>query len=257
MRSGRAATLVRPRRFEVVPAAPADPEPGQVTVDVAGCGVCGSNLPVWEGRPWFEYPLRPGAPGHEAWGTVREVHDAGGVRVGDAVAFLAEAAFADTVHVPADRLVVLPAELRGVDFPGRAARLRINVAARSGFAAGQTVAVIGVGFLGAIVTRLAVARRRARHRRVSRRADALDVARGFGAAETLVDDGGSAVVERIAELTGGELCDVVVEAAGVQRTLDVAGQLTRTARAARRSPATTRTACAASTCSCGTGGGST
>jgi threonine dehydrogenase-like Zn-dependent dehydrogenase len=36
------------------------------------------------------------------------------------------------------------------------------------------------------------------------------------------------VVERVEELTGGVLCDVVVEAAGTQATLDLAGALTRT-----------------------------
>ena len=41
------------------------PGEGQVLVELEGCGVCGSNLPLWEGRPWFSYPLEPGAPGHE------------------------------------------------------------------------------------------------------------------------------------------------------------------------------------------------
>jgi D-arabinose 1-dehydrogenase-like Zn-dependent alcohol dehydrogenase len=27
-------------------------------------------LPLWEGMPWFTYPLEPGAPGHEVWGTI-------------------------------------------------------------------------------------------------------------------------------------------------------------------------------------------
>ena len=50
-----------------------EPRAGEVLVDVAGCGVCGSNVPVWEGRPWFTYPLAPGLPGHEAWGQVAAV----------------------------------------------------------------------------------------------------------------------------------------------------------------------------------------
>src|SRR5690348_14247606 len=49
------------------------PGPGEIRVRLEGSGVCGSNLPVWEGRPWFEYPLAPGAPGHEGWGIVDEV----------------------------------------------------------------------------------------------------------------------------------------------------------------------------------------
>jgi threonine dehydrogenase-like Zn-dependent dehydrogenase len=43
------------------------PSPGhdEVRVRLEGCGICASNLPVWEGRPWFEYPRAAGAPGHE------------------------------------------------------------------------------------------------------------------------------------------------------------------------------------------------
>ena len=47
--------------------------PGEARVRLEGCGVCGSNLPVWEGRPWFQYPLDPGTPGHEGWGVIEEV----------------------------------------------------------------------------------------------------------------------------------------------------------------------------------------
>ena len=35
-----------------------------------GDSAAASNLAVWEGRPWFTYPLNPGQLGHEAWGRV-------------------------------------------------------------------------------------------------------------------------------------------------------------------------------------------
>ena len=47
-----------------------DPGPGQVRVRIEGCGVCASNIPPWEGREWFTYPMPPGQLGHEAWGRV-------------------------------------------------------------------------------------------------------------------------------------------------------------------------------------------
>src|SRR5215213_6040980 len=85
----RAAVLCEPRRFEIVETRIPEPGENEVCVRVEGCGICGSNLPVWEGRPWFEYPLEPGAPGHEAWGRI----DATGADVtefaaGDRVAML-------------------------------------------------------------------------------------------------------------------------------------------------------------------------
>ncbi|HEU5033493.1 MAG TPA: zinc-binding dehydrogenase [Mycobacteriales bacterium] len=195
-------------------------------VEVDGCGVCGSNLPVWEGRPWFSYPLAPGAPGHEAWGRVAEI-GAGvtEVGVGDPVAFLSDLAFAERVEVPAHEVVVLPAALEGQPFPGEALGCAFNIAARSGFGPDQTVCIVGAGFLGTLVGALA-ADAGAHVIAVSRRPFALDVARAMGAKDTVAL--GDDVVEEVHRLTDGALCDVVVEAVGAQWPLDLAGQLTKT-----------------------------
>ena len=86
----RSAVLTGPGSVELVSAEPTALTPASVRVAVEGCGVCGSNLPVWEGRPWFDYPLPPGNPGHEAWGRVVELGaDATGGRDGERVALLA------------------------------------------------------------------------------------------------------------------------------------------------------------------------
>jgi 2-desacetyl-2-hydroxyethyl bacteriochlorophyllide A dehydrogenase len=223
----RAAVVTAPRTVELLGQALQPLAPGAVRVAIEGGGVCGSNLPVWEGRPWFDYPLSPGAPGHESWGTVVEVAgDVSALRSGDRVAVLADNSFVDALDVPADHLVALPPELTGQPFPGEALGCGFNVAARSGFASGQTVCVVGIGFLGALVTALA-ADAGAHVIAVSRRPFALDIARSMGAKETvqLGDDAGQ-VVDDVRRHTG-DLCDVVVEAVGLQQTLDLAGWLTR------------------------------
>jgi threonine dehydrogenase-like Zn-dependent dehydrogenase len=217
MLNARTAVVTGPRRVGLTEVAVPEPGDGEVLVRVEGCGVCGSNLPVWEGRPWFAYPLPPGAPGHEAWGVV----EGGALPRGTRVAVLAENAFADYVVVPAARAVPLPPELTG-PFPGEALGCGLNVAKRSGFAAGQTVCVVGAGFLGDVVVALAAAAG-ARVVAVSRRPFALDVAKTMGATETLTFD--EDVDARVAELTGGALCDVVVEAVGAQAPLDLAARL--------------------------------
>ena len=184
---------------------------------IEGCGVCGSDVPVWAGRPWFEYPREPGAPGHEGWGVVEAVGPGvDEVREGQRVAGLTYRAYARHDLAAADELVVLPQALDGEPFPGEALGCAVNVFRRSGIEAGHTVAVVGVGFLGAVVAQLA-ARAGARVIGVSRRPFALDVARRMGAAGTKTLD----------EAHGFE-ADVVVEAAGTQRTLDVASGLVRT-----------------------------
>jgi 2-desacetyl-2-hydroxyethyl bacteriochlorophyllide A dehydrogenase len=223
----QAAVLVAPRRFEVhsvpVPAV----GPRQVLVRIEGCGVCGSSAPVWEGRPWFRYPLEPGAPGHEGWGRVVAAGpEVRRVAVGDRVACLNQRGFAEYDVADEDQVLVLPAALAGQDVPGEALACAWNVFRRGGIEAGQRVAVIGIGFLGALVTQLA-ARAGAVVWAISRREFAASVGRAMGAAESLVcGDDLDAVVRQIEARTEGRLCERVVEATGFQRPLDLASRLT-------------------------------
>jgi len=218
-----------PRRVEIVPAEPQRPGPGEVLVAVEGCGVCGSNVPVWEGRPWFEYPLAPGAPGHEGWGEVAAVGDGvGSLRAGDRITFLAERAFADEVVVHEDVAVRLPDVLAGRPVPGEALGCCFNIARRARFEPGQTVAVVGAGFLGIVVGALA-AQAGARVVTLSRRRVGLDLAAAMGAEHTLrTGDERWRDVAAVREIAGGDGCDVVVEAVGLQEPLDLAGELTAT-----------------------------
>lgn len=211
----RAAVLTRPGTFEIQEVALPRPAPGQVRVRVEGCGICASSLPVWEGREWFHYPLKPGAPGHEGWGRVDEVGD--GVtdrRPGDRVAFLSDGSYAEYEVVPASSTVVLPEALADRPFPGEPLGCAMNVFTRSDIQPGQDVAIVGVGFLGAVVAQLA-ARAGARVVAISRRPFSRQVALQMGAQEALPME----------EATGE--FDRVVEAAGLQSTLDLATRLTK------------------------------
>jgi threonine dehydrogenase-like Zn-dependent dehydrogenase len=203
------------------------PGPGELRVQLEGSGVCGSILPVWEGRPWFSYPLPAGTPGHEGWGVVDAV-GAGvdTVAVGQRVASLGSRAFAEYEVISADAVVPLPAALAGQAFPGEPIGCAVNVFRRSEIGAGDTVVIIGVGFLGAIVTRLA-SRAGARVIAMSRRPFALEVAGQQGADVVLSLDDPDAAARAVDHLTGGRGADRVVEAVGLQAPLDLAGRLTR------------------------------
>jgi len=220
----RAAVIRESGSAELVEVPLPEPGKGEVRLRLEGSGVCGSDLPVWAGRPWFEYPQPPGAPGHEGWGAVDAVGPGvDGLAEGDRVAGLVYRAYADYDVARAADLVPLP-EGAG-PFPGEALGCAVNVVRRSGIRAGDTVAVVGAGFLGCVIVHLAAAAG-ARVLAISRRRSVLEMAAELGASETIALE--EPVSERVAELTGGELCDVVVEAAGVQATLDLAGPLTRT-----------------------------
>jgi threonine dehydrogenase-like Zn-dependent dehydrogenase len=101
----------------------------------------------------------------------------------------------------------------------------VNIFRRSGIEAGQTVAIVGIGFLGALLTRLA-SNAGARVIAISRRPFALEVARQAGAAETLLMDDHARILQEAKRLTEGRWCERVIEAVGLQWPLDLAGELT-------------------------------
>jgi threonine dehydrogenase-like Zn-dependent dehydrogenase len=156
-----------------------------VLVAVEGCGVCASSLPVWEGRPWFDYPQPPGAPGHEAWGRTDD---------GRRVAFLTDRGYARWASADPATLVELPRALDGLPFPGEALGCAVNVFRRADVRAGQTVAIVGMGFLGSALAQLAA----------DAGATVVPVRRG---------DEPHVTAER------------VIETGGVQATLDLASRL--------------------------------
>ena len=201
------------------------PGPGQVRVKLEGCGVCASNLGPWSGPEWMNFPLAPGDLGHEGWGVVDAVGEGVDIAPGTRVAALSYKSYATHDIAEEANLVPLPPQLDGQAFPGEPLGCAFNIFARADIRAGQTVAIVGIGFLGAILTRLATDAG-ARVIAISRRDYSLDVARQYGAAETipLTDDHG-AIVSRVKALTGDKLCERVIEAVGKQRPLDLAAEL--------------------------------
>jgi threonine dehydrogenase-like Zn-dependent dehydrogenase len=223
----RAAVIAEPRRVELSSIERPTPGPRQVRIRLEGSGVCHSNLPLWQGRPWFQYPSAPGAPGHEGWGVVDALgDDVRGLARGQRVAALTYNAYAEYDLAEADAVVPLPESLRDAPFPGEPLGCAMNIFRRSAIEAGQTVAIVGIGFLGALLTRLA-SNAGARVIAISRRPFALDVARAFGAHETIAMDDHQRIIDRVETLTAGQFADRVIEAVGLQWPLDLAGELTR------------------------------
>ena len=224
LRRMRAAVISAPGKINMVRTEIPEPNAKQLCVHVEGCGVCASNIPPWEGKPWFNYPMAPGALGHEAWGTVEDVGSAvRDFKPGDRITFVSQNGFADYDVCDSSSAVKVPEILNESPIPGEPLGCAMNIFRRSKIHRNDTVAIVGIGFLGALLTQLATATG-ARVIALSRRECALDVAKQMGATDNVrLDD---RAIETVGSLTNGRLCDVVIECTGKQWPLDVAGEST-------------------------------
>jgi threonine dehydrogenase-like Zn-dependent dehydrogenase len=171
------------------------------------------------------YPTEPGSLGHEGWGVIDAIGDGVDLEVGDRVAALSGRAYAEYDVADAASVVKLPSELAEAPFPGEPFGCAMNIFRRSNIEAGQTLAILGIGFLGAILVRLA-SNAGARVIAISRRRESLDLATRMGAAETIPMHDHWQIIERVKGLTGGRFCERVIEAVGKQWPLDLAAELT-------------------------------
>ena len=227
----RAAVRRRPRKIEMreVPV----PEPGAGP----GAGAAGRlrrlrvQRPAVGGARVVQVPVGPGQLGHEGWGVVDAVGERRDARSRRATAWRCSPTTPTpntTSPTQSQRGRACRRRWTAQPFPAEPLGCAMNIFRRSGIKAGQTVAIVGIGFLGALLTRLA-AQAGARVIAISRRPFSLDVARADGGGRSRsrwTTTGRSS--SRCKRLTGGRrFCDVVIEAVGKQWPLDLAAELTR------------------------------
>jgi len=223
----KAARFVGPGLVDVQRVPIPEPGPAEVLIALEGTGVCASNLPLWQGASWLSYPLSPGSGGHEGWGTIARVgRNVDPALEGKRVAALSYNAYAEYDLARADQVAMLPEGLSALPFPGEAIGCAVNIFRRSNIQPNHSVAIVGIGFLGTLLTRLAT-RAGARVIALSRREHALREAERMGACLTMPVAAHAEAVSRIREFTGGAGCDVVIEATGKQAPLDLSAELIR------------------------------
>lgn len=200
----------------------------EVLVKLAGCGLCASNIPVWEGREWFSYPMPPGVPGHEGWGIVTAMgENVSEVAPGQLVAVLNNNAFAEYVVVEQQDAVPLPEQMRNLPFPGEPFGCVMNVLKRADISEGQTVSIVGLGFIGLALIPLMKAAG-AKVIALSRRDSSLQKAFELGADEVIKMDDHYRIIEEVQRLTNQQGCDRVIECTGKQWPLDLTTELAAT-----------------------------
>lgn len=220
----RVAVLTGRRTFELqetpIPAIDAD----EVLVKVAACGVCASELDMWDGAGSSAYPLYPG---HEVSGVVDAVGDrVDGIWVGDPVAvWVTTRGFADYVAVKAE--YCLPAGDVPLDLAlGEPVGCATNAVELADPRLGDDVVIIGAGFMGNLVQALVSMRGVHQVIVADTRPDALDRAKVLGATR-VVDVRSESLVDVVADSTSSRGADVTFECTGTEAALLVVGDVTR------------------------------
>jgi L-iditol 2-dehydrogenase len=221
----RIAVLAGPGKFELLDEPPPSIGPDEVLLRVAACGVCASELDMFEGLaghakfPWY--------PGHEVSGEVAEIGaDVAGLKQGDPVAaWVTTRGYAEYVAVKAEYCFPAP----GIPLElalGEPLACAVNAVEIADVSLGDDVVVIGAGFMGHLVHKLVELKGPRQVIVADTRADALERAQSFGASR-VVDVSRESLPDAVAEATGGTGADVTFEVTGVQAPLDLVGDVTR------------------------------
>ena len=199
--------------------------PEEVLIRVAACGVCTSELDVWEGRAGGG--MYPRYPGHEVSGIVEEVgKDVKGFAPGDRVAVWAPGrGFAEYVTVKSKHC--FPAGDLPLDLAlAEPLACAVNAVELADLSLSDDVVIIGAGFMGNLVQKLAQMKG-PRHVIVAdTRADALERALKLGATH-VVNVSTQSLPETVKSLTEGQGADVSFEVVGAQSPLNLLGDVTR------------------------------
>ena len=219
------AVLTGPKKFDFQEEILSPLLPDEVLVHVAACGVCTSELDMWEGKAGGQ--IYPRYPGHEVSGVVADMgQDVQGLTPGDRVAVLAPGrGFAESVIVKSKHC--FPAGDLPLDLAlGEPLACAVNAVELANVSLSDDVVVIGAGFMGNLVQKL-VAMRAPRHLIVAdTRPDALERASRLGATH-IVNVTKESLPETVKALTDGQGADVSFEVVGAQAPLNLLGDVTR------------------------------
>jgi threonine dehydrogenase-like Zn-dependent dehydrogenase len=221
-----AAVLKEPQKVILDNLELPQPKKGEVRIKLEGSGVCASNIPVWEGRDWFDYPVAAGEPGHEGWGVVDAIGEGvENLREGDRVTALTYNAYATHDIAKEESVVKLPDSLEGKPFPGEPLGCAMNIFNRSDIQKGQKVAIVGSGFLGSLLIQLAKSAG-AEVIAISRREFSLETAKKAGADHLIQMNDHYGIIEKVKELTNQNFCERVIECTGKEWPLNLSIELT-------------------------------
>jgi threonine dehydrogenase-like Zn-dependent dehydrogenase len=219
----QAAILERPGHFALEERPLPEVGPNEIRVRTAVCGMCTSELDMFEGVPSLEYPR---FIGHEVSGVVDAVGSkVEGIEEGDRVALYAEGkGYAEYVTVRATWAVPLADETPFEYALGEPIACSVNGVRKAQPELNDSVCIVGCGFMGLMMLQVFKARGAGHLIAVDTRESARQLALQVGASHAVGPDEAEDLVHT---LTGGKGVDIGVEGAGIQATLDLTTKLVR------------------------------
>lgn len=222
----KAAILKKPGYFTIeerdIPAI----GPNEILVKAKVCGICTSELDMWEGKAiGLEFPR---FIGHEVAGIVENVgNNVRQIKPGDRVAIYAEGeGYAEYIAVPQEYAIKLNPIIKFEHALGEPIACSVNGVRKLKLEIQESVCIVGCGFMGLIMLQVFKSAGAGILIAVDTRDSILNIAEQLGATHAL-NPLHSDVIKEIKKITGNRGVDVGIEAAGTQQTIDMTTQIVR------------------------------
>jgi len=195
----------------------------KVLIRTKACGICKLDINSFGGKVKGDYLRRPG---HEGVGIVEEVgEEVKKLKRGDKVAALGRGAFGTYFKANENMVAKIPQETEDFEhWIAEPPACVVNGLRSTTVQPGDTVVIIGCGYMGLLLTQGLPKEYIAHLFCVDIDDDKLELAQKFGANIT-INSIKTDAIEQIRSKVGE--VDIVIEAAGVKGTLDVATKLLR------------------------------
>lgn len=195
----------------------------EILIRTKACGICRLDINSFAGKIEGDYLENLG---HEGVGIVEKIgEEVGGFKLGDKVAALGRGAFGTYFKACKDMAAKIPQETVNFGYwIAEPSACVVNALRSTTVQPGDTVVIIGCGYMGLLLIQ-ALPKEYITHLFcIDIDDERLELAKEFGA-DTILNSIQIDVVEYIKSEVGE--VDIVIEAAGVKKTLDIATELLR------------------------------
>ena len=222
----KAAAMVKAGSFSVYDIEIPTPKPNEVLVKMKACGLCSSELGMWRNKEFnVEIPL---FIGHEVSGVVEKIgEEVTQFTPGDRVTvFTEKGGYAEYVTVPEKAVVKIADHVPFELALGEPIACAMNGTKRSGVEIGDTVVMIGLGFMGALILQGVKLKGASKIIAIDPREESQEIAEKLGV-DVFLNPNKENIVDKVFELTDGRGADVVIESTGYQEPLNLATKLVK------------------------------